>query len=269
MGYYVKVEKGVNIFVEDINSTSNKTILFIHGWPANHRMFEYQFNHLPAMGYRCIGIDIRGFGKSSKPWSGYTYDRLADDIRVVIDTLGLENITLAGHSMGGAISIRYMARYSGYKVSKLALIGAAAPVFTRRQDFPYGKTVEEVDKLIEETYSDRPKMLSDFGDIFFARYLSKSFIDWFHGLGLAASGNATAKCLVSLRDEDLRNDLRHINVPTAILHGKQDKICSFDFAELMHRSIKDSILIPFEYSGHGLFYCEMDKFNEELAKFIG
>lgn len=268
MGYYVKVEKGVNIFVEDINSTSNKTILFIHGWPANHRMFEYQFNQLPAMGYRCIAIDIRGFGKSSKPWSGYTYDRLADDIRVIIDTLGLEDITLAGHSMGGAISIRYMARYNGYKVSKLALIGAAAPVFTRRLDFPYGKTVEEVDKLIEETYTDRPKMLSDFGDIFFARYLSKSFIDWFHDLGLAASGNATAKCLVSLRDEDLRNDLRHINVPTAILHGKQDKVCSYDFAELMHRSIKNSILIPFEYSGHGLFYCEMDKFNEELVKFI-
>ena len=93
-----------------------------------------------------------------------------------------------------------MALHGGYNVSKLVLIGAAAPVFTRRPDFPYGKTVEEVNKLIEETYTDRPKMLSDFGDSFFARYLTKSFIDWFHGLGLAASGNATAKCLVSLRD---------------------------------------------------------------------
>ena len=49
-------------------------------------------------------------------------------------------------------------------MAKLALIGAAAPVFTRRSDFPYGITVEEVNKLIEETYEDRPKMLSDFGD---------------------------------------------------------------------------------------------------------
>ena len=156
--------------------------MFIHGWPANHQMFEYQFNQLPAMGYRCIGIDLRGFGKSSKPWESYSYDRMANDIRIVIDTLDLEDISLAGHSMGGAISIRYMALHGGHKVAKLALIGAAAPVFTRRSDFPYGITVEEVNKLIEETYEDRPKMLSDFGDTFFARYLTKDFINWFHGL---------------------------------------------------------------------------------------
>ena len=269
MGYYVKVEKGVNIYVEDVNPASAKTIFFIHGWPANHQLFEYQFNHLPAMGYRCIGIDIRGFGKSNRPWDGYSYDRLADDIRIIIDTLELENITLAGHSMGGAISIRYMARHYGHKVAKLALIGAAAPVFTQRPDFPYGITIGEVNKLIEATYTDRPKMLSDFGDTFFARYLSKSFIDWFHGLGLIASGNATAKCLVSLRDEDLRDDLPQIQVPTAIMHGIQDKVCPFILGELMHQSIQNSILIPFEYSGHGLFYCEKDKFNQELVRFIG
>ncbi|TQR21268.1 alpha/beta fold hydrolase [Psychrobacillus vulpis] len=269
MGYYVKVEKGVNIYVEDINSSSNKTILFIHGWPANHQMFEYQFDFLPAMGYRCIGIDIRGFGKSSRPWDGYSYNRVADDIRVVIDTLQLEDITLAGHSMGGAISIRYMARHREHKVSKLALIGAAAPVFTKRPNFPYGMTKDEVNQLIKATYTDRPKMLSDFGDIFFARYLTKSFIDWFQGLGLMASGNATAKCLTSLRDEDLRNDLSFIQVPTAILHGKQDKVCPFVLGELLHSSIKNSILIPFEFSGHGLFYCELEKFNQELANFIG
>ncbi|ALC86448.1 alpha/beta hydrolase [Bacillus sp. FJAT-22090] len=269
MGYYVRVEKGVNVFVEDVNPTGRKTIVFIHGWPANHLMFEYQFNQLPAMGYRCIGIDLRGFGKSSKPWESYSYDRMANDIRIVIDTLGLEDITLAGHSMGGAISIRYMALHGGHKVAKLALIGTAAPVFTRRSDFPYGITVEEVNKLIEETYANRPKMLSDFGDTFFARYLTKDFIDWFHGLGLMAAGYSTAKCLVSLRDEDLRNDLSFIKVPTAILHGKQDKVCPFVLGELLHQSISNSVLIPFEYSGHGLFYCEVEKFNQELTRFIG
>ncbi len=269
MGYYVMVENDVNIYVEDINPISTKTILFIHGWPANHNMFEYQFDHLPAMGYRCIGIDIRGFGKSSRPWDGYSYDRLADDIRVIIDTLGLEDITLAGHSMGGAISIRYMARHGGHKVAKLALIGAAAPIFTTRSDFPYGKTIEEVNKLIEDTYADRPNMLRNFGDSFFARYLTESFIEWFQGLGLEASGNATAKCLVSLRDEDLRQDLLMIHVPTAIFHGKQDKVCPYVLAELMYAVIKNSMLIPFNYSGHGLFYCELEKFNHELAQFIG
>lgn len=269
MGYYVKVEKGVNIYVDDINPNSNKTILFIHGWPANHKMFEYQFDQLPNMGYRCIGIDIRGFGKSSRPWDGYSYNRLSDDIRAVIDALGLTEITLAGHSMGGAISIRYMARHNGHEIAKLALFGAAAPSFTKRSDFTYGKTKAEVNQMIEDTYTDRPNMLRGFGDVFFARYLTKNFIDWFWGLGIEASGNATAKCLVSLRDEDLRQDLSRIHVPTGIFHGKQDKVCPFVFAELMHASIQNSKLIPFEYSGHGLFYCELEKFNQELIKFIG
>jgi non-heme chloroperoxidase len=70
------VEPDVNIYVEDVNRKNRKTILFIHGWPANHKLFEYQFNILPAMGYRCIGMDLRGFGKSDKPWEGYSYDRL-------------------------------------------------------------------------------------------------------------------------------------------------------------------------------------------------
>lgn len=166
MGYYITVERNVNIFVEDINPNQKKTILFIHGWPVNHTMFEYQLNQLPNMGYRCIALDLRGYGKSDRPWNDYSYDRLADDIRMVIDTLELEDIILAGFSMGGAISIRYMARHQAHKVAKLGLISAAAPVFTKRPDFPYGLEMDEVNKLIKDTYSDRPKMLADFGNIF-------------------------------------------------------------------------------------------------------
>lgn len=57
MGFNIEVEPNVNVYVEDINPVGNKTILFIHGWPGNHNLFEYQFNQLPKMGYRCIGID--------------------------------------------------------------------------------------------------------------------------------------------------------------------------------------------------------------------
>lgn len=268
MGYFITVEQNVNIFVEDLNPGQGKPILFLHGWPANHKMFEYQFNHFPKLGYRCIGLDYRGFGKSDRPWQGYSYNRIADDIRIVMDTLRLEDVILVAHSMGGAIAIRYMARHGGHKVAKLALLGAAAPAFTKRQGYPYGKTKEEVNKLIEDTYTDRPKMLEDFGDIFFERYLTESFKTWFHSLGLEASGHGTAMCAMSLRDEDLRQDLAAISAPTGIFHGKHDKVCPFVFAELLQAGIRGSKLIPFEYSGHGLFYSEMKKLNNELAHFI-
>ena len=97
MGCYIEVEANVKIYVEDINPEGDKIIVFLHGWPANHNLFEYQFNILPQMGYRCIGIDQRGFGQSDKPWRGYDYDRLSDDVRSVVESLKIQDFTLAGH----------------------------------------------------------------------------------------------------------------------------------------------------------------------------
>lgn len=269
MGYYVRVEDNVRIYVEDSNPDGHKTILFIHGWPASHKMFEYQFSELACKGYRCIGIDTRGFGKSDKPLEGYSYDRLADDIRCIIDTLQLEEITLAGHSTGGAIAIRYMARHNGYGVAKLALFAAAAPSLIQRSNFPYGIPREEVLKIISDTYNDRPKMLQGFGDIFFFQYVTKPFSEWFFQLGLEAAVWSTAAIAKTWLDETrLFYDLDEIDVPTLILHGIHDKVVRFELGEVQQQRIKNAILVPFKFSGHGLFYDERDKFNKELMKFV-
>ncbi|MDB4867880.1 MAG: alpha/beta hydrolase, partial [Cohnella sp.] len=50
MGYFVRVESGVKLYVEYINPGGSKTIVFLHGWPLSHKQFEYQFDVLPAMG---------------------------------------------------------------------------------------------------------------------------------------------------------------------------------------------------------------------------
>jgi len=269
MGYYVPVEPNVNVFLEDLNPGSSKAILFLHGWPANRNLFEYQFNRLPGMGYCCIGMDTRGFGNSDRPWAGYDYDRLADDVRVVIEALQLRNITLAGHSMGGAIAIRYIARHNSYGVSKLALIAAAAPSFIQRPGFPYGLQRDDVNKLINQTYADRPQMLDDFGKMFFFQKITQPFKSWFIQLGFQASSWATVACAITLRDESLFTDLPNINIPTLILHGIHDKVCLYPLAQAMNQDISGSKLVTFQFSGHGLIWEEQDKFNEELANFIG
>lgn len=266
--YYVQVEKNVNILVQDLNPRGKKTIVFIHGWPVNHKMFEYQFDILPAYGFRCIGIDLRGYGGSDRPWEGYSYSRLADDIRMVIETLNIEDLTLVGFSVGGAIAIRYMARHAGYRVSKLALLAAAAPSFTKHPGYPYGMTKEEVNNLIMKTYKNRPQMLTDFGNIFFASKVTPSFMNWFQGLGLEASGHGTIKIAESLRDEDVTPDLRSIHVPTGIFHGALDRVCPFEFAVLLNKSIPGSELYRFEYSGHGIFYDELERFNFAFLQFL-
>lgn len=269
MGYYVRVEPDVNIYVEDVNPSGGKTILFLHGWPGDHNLFEYQFNQLPKMGYRCIGIDTRGFGKSDKPWGGYDYNRLADDVRAVIDALKLQNVTLLGHSTGGAIAIRYMARHNGYGVSKLVLCASAAPSLIPRQNFPYGINPEVVNNIIQKTYNDRPNMLRDFGKIFFYQKISEPFSDWFFQLGLKAAGWSTIAIAYTWLAEVLFNDLAKINVPTLILHGIHDQVVLFQLGIAQNRGIRNSKLVPFENSGHGLFYDERDKFNKELVQFIG
>jgi non-heme chloroperoxidase len=268
VGYYIKVESNVKIYVEDLNPEGKKTILFLHGWPGSHNLFEYQFDKLPKMGYRCIGIDTRGFGNSDKPYGGYDYNRLSDDVRCVVNALKLYDFTLAGHSTGGAIAIRYMARHKGYGVSKLALFAAAAPSVIKRPNFPYGLEKEDVIKIIQGTYNDRPKMLRDFGNTFFFQYITEPFSDWLFQLGLQAAAWATAAIANTWLEEVLFSDLETIDVPTIILHGIHDKVVPFPLAEVQKQSIKNSKLVPFKFSGHGLFYDQRDKFNEELMKFI-
>jgi non-heme chloroperoxidase len=260
VGYYVTVESGVKLYIEDINSEGSKTIVFLHGWPLSHKQFEYQFDVLPAMGYRCIGIDWRGFGKSDKPMSGYDFNRLADDIRTVVGVLQLDNFTLVGHSTGGAIAIRYMSRYNGYGVSSLVLVDAAAPI---------GFTTETATRFLTQALNDRPKMMREVTDTFFFQYITSSFSEWFFQLGLQAAGWSTAAIIITLRDEKLYADLQKILVPTLIVHGVHDKVIPFAQAQELNQKIRNSQLVPFHYSGHGPFWEERDKFNQLLRQFIG
>jgi non-heme chloroperoxidase len=59
---HIEVEHGIRVFACDLNpGEGSRPVVFVHGWPVNHRMFEYQYNVLPLYGFRCIGIDLRGF----------------------------------------------------------------------------------------------------------------------------------------------------------------------------------------------------------------
>ncbi len=269
MGFYIRVDSDIKIFVEDLNPTGKQTILFVHGWPGNYRLFEYQFDQLPRSGFRCIGIDYRGFGNSDKPWSGYDYNTLSDDLKSVIEALKLDHITLLGHSTGGAICVRYMARHHGYGISKLALCAAAAPSLVQRPYFPYGLPRQDVLKIIQNTYNDRPQMLRDFGKTVFYKPVTPAFSDWIFSLGLEASGWATAKIAETwLGEEALFDDLTQINVPTLIMQGTHDKVVLYPLSVAQHKSIENSKLVPFDQSGHFLFYDQRDKFNKELTQFI-
>jgi pimeloyl-ACP methyl ester carboxylesterase len=189
---------------------------------------------------------------------------------VVLEKLNIEEATLGGFSMGGAIAIHYVAKYNAAHVTKLALFGAAAPIWTKRDDYSFGFSKDDVNELIQLSKTNRPLLLENFGEIFGAteNALSQGLGNWLGQINLEASPYATTQSLMALRDTDLRSALPQILIPTAIFHGVQDKICEFALAEQMQKGIKNSYLIPFENSGHGLFLEELEKFNTELVNFI-
>lgn len=265
---YITVAKNVRLHVTDLGE--GKPVVLIHGWPLSDAMYEYQYHYLVDHGYRVIGITLRGFGKSDKPYGAYNYDVYAQDIKAVLDKLDVKEATLGGFSMGGAISIHYVAKYNSARVSKLALFGAAAPVWTKRNDYSYGFTKEAVNELIALSKVNRPQLLENFGKIFGATEtaIPSGIGNWLGGINIEASPYATTQSLIALRDTDLRSELPKITIPTAIFHGTKDVICEFALAEQMQKGIKNAYIVKFENSGHGLFIEEMEKFNRELLAFL-
>ncbi len=264
---YIEVERNVRLHITDAGE--GRSVVLIHGWPLSDEMFEYQYSALIKSHFRVIGITLRGFGKSDKPYGSYGYDTHTLDIKKVLGILEIKDAVLVGFSMGGSIAIHFASMDKGAHVSKLVLCAAAAPVWTQRNDFKYNLPVSAVDELIKLSYTDRPLLLSNFGKIFSATEtaLNEGIRNWLNGINLSASSYATTQCLIALRDTDLRGDLAGITIPTLIMHGKKDKICSFDLAEQMKTGIRHSHIVAFENSGHSLFLEETHRFNAELIKF--
>ncbi len=266
--FFIKSNDNANIAVYELNPNGARTIALVHGWPLSHKMFEYQIPTLLEANYRIISYDIRGFGDSQETSNGYNYNQFATDLYCIIYYLNLWNFDLLGFSMGGAVVTHYMKLYQGYGVRKLCLLDAAVPSYCKSYNNPYGQTKEDTNKLIKLGLNDRPALNEYFGSIFFYQEQSKPFKEWFQNLNNSSSGLGEMNSLIALRDENVFDDLKYINVPTGIFHGKEDKICPFGMAEIMNKNIRNSILYPFEKAGHGAFYEVKDNVNKTLIQFL-
>jgi pimeloyl-ACP methyl ester carboxylesterase len=262
----------VNLYYEDWGYGA--PVIFIHGWPLSHEMWEYQLTELPKHGLRCIAYDRRGFGKSDKPWNGYDYDTLADDLKAVIDQLNLQNVTLVGFSMGGGEVVRYFSRHGGARVSKVVLVSSVAPYVLKTDDNPDGVPVEMVNEIIEGLKKDRPAFLSSFGKYFYGVNLishpvSQDILDWSLMLALHGSPKATIDCVHSFCETDFRKEMGSINVPALVIHGDKDQTVPIKpTGEKAAEMIANAQYLVYESAPHGLFYTEKDKLNQDLLNFI-
>lgn len=97
---------GIELDVVDMGPRDGEALIFLHGFPENHRTWRHQIAHFSQSGYRCIAPDQRGYRGSSKPQevSEYTPDKLTGDVFLLADALGITSFTIVGHDWGGAIA---------------------------------------------------------------------------------------------------------------------------------------------------------------------
>ncbi|UPK71028.1 alpha/beta fold hydrolase [Chitinophaga filiformis] len=117
----------VRLLVES-EGNNHPALIFLHFWGGSSRTWK-QVSDLLKKDYRCIRMDLRGWGESDKPQTGYDIQSLADDVSGLISQLQLNNYILVGHSMGGKIAQAIAAKKpAGLK--KLILVAPSPAVST-------------------------------------------------------------------------------------------------------------------------------------------
>lgn len=261
-----------NIFYQEYGK--GKPVIFIHGWPLNHEMWEYQLAELPKHNLRCIAYDRRGFGKSDRPWESYDYDTLASDLHELITQLNLSSVTLVGFSMGGGEVARYIGKYGTDKIDKVVFVSSVTPFRLKTTNNSDGAAKETFDATILKIQTDRPALLAEFGKKFYGvdekkEPVSKEILEWNQMLCLNSSSKATVDCVRSFSETDFRVDLKKITIPVLIIHGDDDAIVPIDAsgdktaALLPHATYKIYTRAP-----HGLFITEKDKLHADLLEYI-
>jgi non-heme chloroperoxidase len=182
--------------------------------------------------------------------------------------MSLRDVTLVGHSMGGAVALRYAARFRS-RVSKLVVAEPAAPRFV------YGPKSADLAAglagLISGYAEDRSQVVRALTKTFFSTHTDVTtdpFLQFFERQGLdGASLVASRAGLLALRDTDLTSDLARISMPTRVFHALHDQIVPYDHGQAVAAAITNARLVTFSTAGHGLYIDERDKFNRELLNF--
>ena len=150
----------VEFYYEDHGS--GRPVVLIHGYPLSGRGWDRQVPFLLDHGYRVITYDRRGFGQSSQPATGYDYDTFAADLRTLLTTLDLNDVTLVGHSMGTGEVTRYLGRFGSERIAKGVLVSPIPPYLLQAPDNPDGVPASVFEGFIEAARHDTPAWMKAF-----------------------------------------------------------------------------------------------------------
>ena len=274
---YLTVDKensgSVDLYYEDHGA--GKPVVLIHGWPLSGASWEKQVPALIEAGFRVITYDRRGFGRSGRPASGYTYDTLADDLHKLMTKLDLRDVALVGFSMGGGEVARYLGLHGSERVSKAVFISAITPFLLKTPDNAGGVDSSVFEGIKHAIVADRPAFLTTFlldffnVDVPMSRKVSDEIVRLSWNIAADASPTGTLDC-VSAWLTDFRSDLRRIDIPTLVIHGDTDRVIPLQHSgKRMPEFVKGCKLVVLEEGPHGLNWTHAGEVNQELLEFLG
>ncbi len=124
-------EKCITLNVQELNPEGKETLVLLHGMFGNLSQFYLTLGPELSKYYRVIMYDLRSHGRSSRQADGYDLHSLAEDLRCLLDTLGINSVNLLGYSYGSLVAIKFALLYQ-YRVKKL--IAVEVPP---KPEFPY------------------------------------------------------------------------------------------------------------------------------------
>lgn len=147
---------GVRLHYLDWGDPARPAAVFLHGGSAHAHWWDFTLPLL-AQRYRCIALDLRGHGDSSRPPDGnYTLAAYADDVCAAIDALGLRRPALIGHSFGGFVAMVVAGRM-GDGLAALAIVDSRARIGVRS-----ARLLEALRKLPQPRWADADEAIARF-----------------------------------------------------------------------------------------------------------
>lgn len=256
-----------NLFVRDWGE--GPAIVFVHSWSMNADLWQYQMRALSERGFRTIAYDARGHGRSQDPGRGFDVDTMVDDLRCVVEGLGLEKVMLVGHSNGCGQIVRYTARFGASRVSRIALLGTTTPKVLRSADNLAGLDPEILEQVLARWETDLHGWVAENTDPFFVPGTPETMKHWLWSLVWQTALKAQIETNRSFLYADFRDDARAIGVRTLILHGTADASAPVALtAQPTAELIRGSRLEIYENAPHGFLLTDPGRVNQDLYDFF-
>ncbi len=253
---------GLKVFTR--GNKNNKAIIFVHGFPYDHTMWDCQVEVLRE-NYYCVTYDIRGLGKSYIGDGQYTMEAFVWDLFSIMDGLHIENPILCGLSMGGYIALRAVEKEQE-RFSGLILCDTRS-----ESDNNDGKIVRSnaIDKINVEGVES---FMNDFVPKCFHDKTIKGQTEMYENvLSVTKKQNSIGvkgALIAMLSRRDTTSVLKTFKIPSLVLVGKKDTLTPPDVMKKIAKTIKKSKYYVVPKAGHMTPLENPDFVNEKIIKFI-